>query len=151
MIGVGDEGADLRRRQQQQSVTHEDNDGFPVAPAQTEESGGEALRASGRPEDMDALLRDDVDDGDDDPRRPSDRHNIAVLLFLYVLQGILCLEISGPSCCYFCPFTILSRTIILQGWVLDVCPRSIFTMRLFNKSLQCCELEGWDFWWALIM
>jgi len=90
MIGVIDEGADLRRRrQQQQAVTHEDEDGFVVAPTPTEK-GGDSLTESGKREDMDAPLLDDVhdDDDDDNPRRPSDRHNIAVLLFLYVLQGI---------------------------------------------------------------
>ena len=92
MIGVSDEGADLRRRQLSQSQTHEDD--LLVAPATTEKGDASVAAGENKDADMDALLcgKDDRsdDDDDDDPRRPNDRQNIAVLLFLYVLQGAIC-------------------------------------------------------------
>ena len=47
-------------------------------------------------------------------------------------------------------FTILSRTIGLQGWVSDVvCPLFFFVHD--GITFERFKLEGWNFEWGLIM
>ena len=52
-------------------------------------------------------------------------------------------------------FTVLLRTIILQGWVLDVCMLNVCRLSPFHFhdgiTSQSFELKGWDFLWVLIM
>ena len=88
-------GADLRRRRT--SDAGGGNDAADSTTAPPAEKGDDNILLSDKNADlnssgdMDSLLRDgdrsDDDEDDKDPRRHSDRHNIAVLLFLYVLQG----------------------------------------------------------------
>ena len=97
MSVVNEEGAELRRRLQLKSDAETDNGAALATETTTPTEKGDAgclgddvSGKEGDDDDMDLLLRGDAksDDDDDDPRRPSDRKNIAVLLFLYVLQGV---------------------------------------------------------------
>ena len=109
MSVVNEEGAELRRRLQLKSDAETDNGAALATETTTPTEKGDAgclgddvSGKEGDDDDMDLLLRGDAksDDDDDDPRRPSDRKNIAVLLFLYVLQGVCAIPNDVLDCSY---------------------------------------------------
>ena len=98
MSGASELGADLRRRRTSDAGGNDAADSTTTTAPPAEKGDDNILLNDKNADlndsgDMDSLLRDgdrsddDADDDDKDPRRHNDRQNIAVLLFLYVLQG----------------------------------------------------------------